>query len=226
MKLKELAQTTGVPVTSIKFYLREGLLPVGEKLNATTAAYDQRHVDRLALITTLRQAVELPLDRVAALTTAVDDETISRVDLMGVVQSTVLDAGAPAPTGRDDAPVVDDAPVGNDALVRDDAPSLRADDVVAAMAWMPGTDRSMAALDEQLARLRTWGLAPTRDTLMRYARAADLVAATDLRSTRPELAPEVSRDQIARYVALGVHGYAQLLLRLLAVAQGAHARAS
>ena len=30
MRIAELSQTTGVPVPTIKYYLREGLLPSGE----------------------------------------------------------------------------------------------------------------------------------------------------------------------------------------------------
>jgi hypothetical protein len=40
---------------------------------------------------------------------------------------------------------------------------------------------------------------------------------------RPASGPP-SADRIAACTAVGVHGYAQLLLRLLAVAQGSHAR--
>ena len=39
------------------------------------------------------------------------------------------------------------------------------------------------------------------------------------------LGPDPSPDQLARYVAVGVHAHAQLLLHLPAVAQGHHARA-
>ena len=37
MRLAELCAATGVPPATVKYYLREGLLPVGERVSATRA---------------------------------------------------------------------------------------------------------------------------------------------------------------------------------------------
>lgn len=230
MKLNQLAERSGVPVSSIKFYLREGLLLPGEKLNATTARYSRAHLDRLELIKALREIIGLSLDQIRRVVTAVDAVSrVSTIDLMGTVQTVVLDFLHDRPGSKD--PHDPEAP---------GAPERRltAGAIVEAMGWLAGTDESMAALDRELSQMARWGLAPGLDAALIYARAADAVAAVELEATRRPGEPaswellahrgggegEASRDHLALYVALGVYSYSRLLLRLLSVAQGAHAR--
>ncbi|RAC11977.1 MerR family transcriptional regulator, partial [Burkholderia multivorans] len=53
MRISELSRRSDVPVATIKYYLREGLLPAGERTSATQAVYTDAHVNRLALIRAL-----------------------------------------------------------------------------------------------------------------------------------------------------------------------------
>ena len=46
MRMSELSRLSGVSVTTIKYYLREGLLPAGRQLSATQAEYDGSHLRR------------------------------------------------------------------------------------------------------------------------------------------------------------------------------------
>lgn len=55
MKMRELSNTTSVPVPTIKYYIREGLLPPGRALGANQSEYDESHVHRLSLIRALRE---------------------------------------------------------------------------------------------------------------------------------------------------------------------------
>lgn len=243
MKLNQLAAATEVPVSSIKFYLREGLLPPGEKLNATTARYGDHHKDRLELIKVLRHAVGLSLEQVRPVIAAVDDvERVNAVELMGAVQTAVLnsldargsstgdDAVPAAPSSTDD---VADGAAGQQERAKGESAQVTAREVVTAMGWPEGTGESMAALDRELGRMAGWGMAPCLDTAMLYARAASMVAAHQIRATRRQAEQHgstarddgsVNRDRMAGYVALGVYSDSQLLLRLVAVAQGAHAQ--
>ncbi len=50
MRISELSDRSGVPVATVKYYLREGLLPAGEALNAREASYGETHLERLRLI--------------------------------------------------------------------------------------------------------------------------------------------------------------------------------
>lgn len=56
MRISELAAQSGVSVPTIKYYLREGLLPEGERSAPTQAAYGERHLQRLRVIRALVDA--------------------------------------------------------------------------------------------------------------------------------------------------------------------------
>lgn len=70
--MKELSERSGVPVPTVKFYLREGLIPPGESAGATRAHYDEDHVRRLRLIRALVDVAGMGLDRVREVLDAVD----------------------------------------------------------------------------------------------------------------------------------------------------------
>jgi DNA-binding transcriptional MerR regulator len=57
-----LTRRSGIPRSTIKFYLREGLLPAGEPQGRNQALYGPRHLERLELIRALREVAGLPLD--------------------------------------------------------------------------------------------------------------------------------------------------------------------
>ncbi|MDP3890043.1 MerR family transcriptional regulator, partial [Nocardioides sp.] len=73
--MSELSRRSGVSVPTIKYYLREGLLPPGEATGATRAVYDATHVRRLRLIRALVDVAGMRLDRVREVLAAVDDTT-------------------------------------------------------------------------------------------------------------------------------------------------------
>lgn len=53
MRISELSAATGAAVPTIKYYLREGLLPEGERSSPTQASYSEKHVERLRVIRAL-----------------------------------------------------------------------------------------------------------------------------------------------------------------------------
>jgi len=55
MKMRELVTESGVPRTTIHYYQRENLLPAAIKTAPNAASYCQSHVERLALLTQLRE---------------------------------------------------------------------------------------------------------------------------------------------------------------------------
>lgn len=85
MWMSELAAASGLPVATVKFYLREGLLPPGEATGATRARYDDSHVKRLRLIRALTEVAGLRLDAVRAVLATIDDDTRSFHEAMGSV---------------------------------------------------------------------------------------------------------------------------------------------
>lgn len=67
MKISELSQRTGVSIPTLKFYLREGLLPQGQLTAPNQADYDERHVRRAALIRTLRDVAGLSIAKISSI---------------------------------------------------------------------------------------------------------------------------------------------------------------
>src|SRR5262245_46562132 len=55
VRIAELSRRSGVPVATIKFYIREGILPRGETTAPNQARYGDAHLQRLALIGTLQR---------------------------------------------------------------------------------------------------------------------------------------------------------------------------
>lgn len=72
MRMAELSQQSGVSTATIKYYLREGLLPSGETTAPNQARYGQHHLDRLALIRALREAAGLPVSTIGRVLAAMD----------------------------------------------------------------------------------------------------------------------------------------------------------
>jgi DNA-binding transcriptional MerR regulator len=73
MRLAELVRRSGVPRSTIKFYLREGLLPAGEAVGRNQARYGPAHLERLELIRALREVAGLQLDVIARVARQLDE---------------------------------------------------------------------------------------------------------------------------------------------------------
>jgi DNA-binding transcriptional MerR regulator len=89
MRISELADTTGVPVATIKFYLREKLLPSGRLTSRTSAVYDESHVDRVRLIRALTDAGGLNIAAVRRIVDALDSPHQEQIDMLGIAQRTL-----------------------------------------------------------------------------------------------------------------------------------------
>ncbi|MFF4041998.1 MULTISPECIES: MerR family transcriptional regulator [unclassified Streptomyces] len=78
MRLAELSERSGVSTATIKYYLREGLLPPGRQVNATTAEYDEEHLRRLRLVRAMIQVGRVPVAKVREVLGHVDDDSLGR----------------------------------------------------------------------------------------------------------------------------------------------------
>jgi DNA-binding transcriptional MerR regulator len=72
VRLAELSRRSGVARSTIKFYLREGLLPAGTPRGRNQALYDERHLERLRLIRALREVAGLSLEVVGRVASELD----------------------------------------------------------------------------------------------------------------------------------------------------------
>ncbi len=85
MRMAELSTESGVPVATVKYYLREGLLPAGRRIGPNQAQYSDEHLRRLRLVCALREIGGLSLAEVAAVLAALDSGHASPV-VLGVAQ--------------------------------------------------------------------------------------------------------------------------------------------
>lgn len=82
MRLAELSRASGCPISTIKYYLREGLLPAGSEVNGTTAEYDESHVRRLTMVRVLREVGNLSVASVRDVLLAIDDPSLGLHDTL------------------------------------------------------------------------------------------------------------------------------------------------
>ena len=66
MRIGELAQTSGTPIETIRFYEREGLLPAAARTEGNYRIYTPRHAERLGFIRRCR-SLDMTLDEVRVL---------------------------------------------------------------------------------------------------------------------------------------------------------------
>lgn len=192
MRISELARRGGVPVGTVKYYLREGLLPVGEATSATQAQYGEEHVARLALVRALVGTGGLSIASARAVLTLIDDPQISVHNLLGAAHSALP---ANAQPGTDLSHVYE--------LLRrwgwegaDDAPTI---------AQLAGGLEALAAA----------GFVVTPELLDRYARAAADIAVGDVAEV-----PMDSLDKAMRHVVIGTLLLEPVLLSMRRIAQG------
>ena len=97
MRMSALAGEAGLPVATVKYYLREGLLHPGESTSATRSEYDASHVRRLRLVRALTDVAGMSLDGVRAVLEAVDDPSLSWHEAVGAAH-TRLSPDTPEPS--------------------------------------------------------------------------------------------------------------------------------
>jgi Cd(II)/Pb(II)-responsive transcriptional regulator len=66
MRIGNLAEATGTPVETIRFYEREGLIPAAQRSDNNYRVYTAAHADRLAFIRHCRN-LDMALDEIRAL---------------------------------------------------------------------------------------------------------------------------------------------------------------
>jgi len=78
LKISELAEGAGVPVATVRHYLREGLLPEGRKTSRNMAYYPPELIERIRLIKLLQEERFMPLRVIGELLES-EDGDIARV---------------------------------------------------------------------------------------------------------------------------------------------------
>lgn len=86
MRISELSARSGVSVPTLKYYLREGLLPPGRATGARSAEYGDDHLERVRLVRALVESGGLSIAGVRKVVAALDSPPPTRHELMGVAQ--------------------------------------------------------------------------------------------------------------------------------------------
>jgi DNA-binding transcriptional MerR regulator len=98
MRLAELSSRSGVSTSTIKYYLRLGLLHSGEHQSTTWSTYNDSHLRRLALIRALIDVAGLPLAAVRRVLDVVNDESVPLHQALGTAQWLLSPAIAEEPS--------------------------------------------------------------------------------------------------------------------------------
>jgi DNA-binding transcriptional MerR regulator len=73
VKISELERITGVPQSTIRYYVKEGLLPQPTKVNKSMAYYDESCVERIALVRELQEKRYYPLSVIKNIISRMDN---------------------------------------------------------------------------------------------------------------------------------------------------------
>lgn len=106
MLVSELAERADVPLATVKYYLREGLLPPGETIGPRRAEYGDAHLRRLRVLRLLREVGGVPVTSLRQVAEALDDESLPVHDVMTLVAD-VITAGPTIDAGPASLEIVD-----------------------------------------------------------------------------------------------------------------------
>ncbi len=202
MKMAELARRADVPVATIKFYLREGLLTRGSPRARNQADYSDAHVERLRLIRVMTEVGGFSLGSVKEVVIAVGDERRSLHEVLGAAHHALSPAArrgdrvAPAPGER-----------------------RAIDDFMAELGWEVAADApARDELAAALAALRGLGRDVGPQVFLPYAQAAYHIAEREVGT----VTGRSSRDDAVAAMVIGTVVFERVLVALRRLAQEHH----
>lgn len=89
MRMATLSERSGIPVATVKYYLREGILHAGVRTSQTQSEYDDTHVRRLGMIRALIDVGGLSVARTAEVIAAMEDPEVPVNHVMSTAQHSV-----------------------------------------------------------------------------------------------------------------------------------------
>ena len=191
MRISELAMTSGVSVPTIKYYLREKLLPEGERTSPTQASYGEAHLQRLGVIRALVDA-GVGIAGVRKVIGVLEEPPENPYDLLGAANAAVT-------------PVVDG--------------DLDVTAATALLERMGGSPvdcfpDQLRAVAQALATLDRAGFTVPPSVMDSYVTHLAAIGEAELAAT-----PETSMDDAVRYVVLGTALVEPLILALRRVGE-------
>ncbi|GAA0362399.1 MerR family transcriptional regulator [Micromonospora gifhornensis] len=188
MRISDLSRRSGAPVATIKFYLREKLLPAGTPTGRNQAVYGEEHLRQLLLIRSLTTIAQLDLSSVRDVLSAIADDDMSLSGLYAVTDRAVFGLESEAPES---------------AHLRD--AQAEVDEFVSQLGWqLPADTPAAVRLAQVLAALRLLGCACGTDFLTPYAEVAERLAAHELAQVPEQFERDDRAAAAVRSVLLGV----------------------
>lgn len=186
MRISELSRRSGAPVTTLKYYLREGLVHEGERLSGNQTAYDESHVQRVRLVRALLETGGLSIADARRVLATLDDDRDSLAYTFAAAQHALGVGGT------------------STSVPASDASRRRVDDLAASNRWRttpdnPGRDVAARVLDD----LAAIGFDPSDAYLSAYASAAALIAHADVSALRDRETAELTAELMIVGTVLG-----------------------
>lgn len=164
MRMAELSKTSGVSIPTIKYYLREGLLPAGEHTKTNQANYSDHHLMRLKLIGVMSGVARLSLAEIKVVLNELDGPG-SVLDSMAVMQSALV--GRPT----------------HEARTHSEESQRILDQIIEDRGWQVNRETgAYPAAVNAIANLHTTDLNWTGETLGEYAKHAEVIGGLDVGS--------------------------------------------
>ncbi len=191
MKISELSAQTGISVPMIKYYLREGLLPEGERTAPTRATYGEIHVRRLRVIRAL-VAAGVSIAETRRVLDTLANPPANGYELLGSAHAAVT-------------PPVDER-----------LDLTAAQELVTGLGWAPDTcdEAVLFGVAQALQGLQHAGFDVAGEVMQVYLRSMREIADAEIAGI-----PTESAEAAVRYVVLGSVLVEPLLLALRRVAQ-------
>ncbi|WP_412543690.1 MerR family transcriptional regulator [Longispora sp. K20-0274] len=175
-------------VATIKFYLRERLLPPGTLTARNQAEYDEMHVARIKLIRVLTSIGMMSLASVREVLAAIDDKCLSPRDLYQVLNRALC----AQQTVSADTVAVESARASVDGFIDE-------------LGWLVDRDApGRTALARVVAALRDLGWPCDADVFAPYAEAAEHLAVRELESMPTGTAADLVTRTVLFEVAFAV----------------------
>jgi DNA-binding transcriptional MerR regulator len=211
MKISELAELSGVPVATVRHYLREGLLPEPEKTSRNMAYYSPDLVERIRLIKQLQEERFLPLRVIRELLESGDGDP-ERLRALIDLEDRILESALAGERKRVSA---------REVKRRYDVPTEVLDRLAKLEVLSPdgrGYSPSDARIVEAISRFRAGGyderIGFTVYDTLRYKRALEGLVKEEVEVLMERLAGEMDPDRAVELIEAGAQPLQDLIAAL------------
>ena len=211
LKISELSDASGVPVATIRHYLREGLLPEPVKTSRNMAYYPPEFIERIRLIKQLQEERFMPLRVIRDLLDRGDTDP-ERLSAMLELEDRILDHALAGERERVPAEEV----AGRYEMPQDVLDRLAELEVLTPTA--EGYSPSDVRIIEAISRFRAGGydesLGFTVYDTLRYKRALEPLVAEEMQLLSQRLAGDVDPERAVEIIEAGVGPLNELISAL------------